>query len=205
MEGNIETIVGKRIKELRQNQGLTLRSLADQSGLSANAISLIERGENSATISSLEKIANALCISVNELFHKGRFPSILHLKSDEGLKKKVANFEIQSLGFGLQNQLMDPYRVTVFPGEDTSSRVISHPGQEFIYCLSGEIEFFIGDQRFQLYCGDSLLFDALYPHGWCNPSDQKVDLLMIFQSLSDPHLARQRHIEIIVDEKKNTY
>jgi len=70
MVQGLEKLIVRRIKELRNIHNLSLRTPSERYGLSANAISLIERGENSATISSLDKISEALNISIDNLFHK---------------------------------------------------------------------------------------------------------------------------------------
>ncbi len=196
MVENLELSIGKRIKNYRKKLGFTIRDLASHCGLSANAISLIERGENSPTISSLKRLSVALGISLNELLEEEDNNPIVYIKNCQGMRMKHPKFEIESLGYGMPNQQLEPYCVTVRSGVDTSSRVISHPGQEFVYCLSGEIDYFIGGQQYKMKEGDSLLFDALSPHGWCNPNPEEVRLLLVFQSLDDAHLAHQRHVEV---------
>jgi len=195
MSDYFEQNIGKRIKNLRTNRGLSLRSLADKCGLSANAISLIERGENSPTIASLLRLTEALEISLNDFFNQSQSIPIVHIKNFGGMHIENTNCIIKSLCYGFPNPQIEPYQITINPGADMSSKPIIHPGQEFVYCLSGEIEYFVDNQQFILKKGDSLLFDALHPHGWCNPNKNNVELLLIFHSHSDRHLAHQRHIQ----------
>jgi transcriptional regulator with XRE-family HTH domain len=196
MDDSLELGIGKIIKNLRKSHELSMRDLAQKCGLSANAISLIERGENSPTISSLKRISEALGISISDLFENDPEQSIVHLKYAQGMKIKKSNFTSESLGYGLPNQRIEPYRITIAPGVDTSSKVISHPGQEFVYCISGEVNYFISTQSFNLCAGDSILFDAQYPHGWCNPRAEESELLLVFHSLENSHLAHQQHIRV---------
>lgn len=196
MSKNSEKLVGRRIKELRKAQNLTLRMISEKSGLSANAISQIERGENSATISSLEKIADALYVSINDLFHNSHYQNIYYLKEGQGLSKNGNNFEIKSLGFGLQNKQMEPFHITLFPKAGMTEEVMSHPGQEFVYCLSGEVEIYVDDREFILEKGDCLLFDSTLLHGWRNLKPHNAELLLITQSTVDPNMARQQHLGV---------
>jgi len=125
----------------------------------------------------------------------------LHLKNGQGLKRKTANFEIQSLGFGFKNQQIDPLHITIFPSEDKSPRLLSHPGQEFVYCLSGEIDYYIQSHSYHIVAGDSLLFEAIHPHGWVSPQKDEAILLIVFQCLLDPGNIRQRYIDLNVKDK----
>ena len=199
MDNSLELNIGKRIKSLRKSHGLSMRDLAARSSLSANAISLIERGENSPTVSSLKRLSKALDVSIHELFEKNFENSVVHIKHSEGMYIKKANFEIESLGYGLPNQKIEPYHMIINPGVDTSSKVITHPGQEFVYCLSNEINYFIGGRQYKLSTGDSLLFNAQCPHGWCNPNTEKVELLLVFYSHNNSHLAHQRHMQVVME------
>jgi len=195
MDDYLEKGIGKRIKHFRKSNALSMRDLAQKSGLSANAISRIERGENSPTISSLKRISEALGIPINDLFEKNPAQAIVYVKNAQGMRIKKPNFSTESLGYGLPNQQIEPYRITIAPGADTSSEVISHPGQEFVYCIFGEINYFIGQQQFKLCVGDSILFNAQYPHGWCNPNEEQAELLIVFHSRDDSHIAHQRHVQ----------
>mgnify|MGYP000262397794 CR=1 FL=1 len=60
--------VGKRVRWLRRTHGLTIHQLARGCGLSANAISLVERGVNAPSVAGLEKFAKVLKVEVRELF-----------------------------------------------------------------------------------------------------------------------------------------
>lgn len=60
--------LGKRIRQLRTNRGFTQSELAEQCELSDNFIAMLERGKNSPSIFTLEKLARALRVSLAELF-----------------------------------------------------------------------------------------------------------------------------------------
>ncbi len=64
----ISVDVGQRLKTLREERGISMRTLARNSGLSANALSMIERGLTSPSISTLFKIATALGVPITDFF-----------------------------------------------------------------------------------------------------------------------------------------
>ena len=186
--------VGSRIRNIRQSQGLSLRSLAEQSRLSANAISLIERGENSPTVSSLHRLASALDVPITDFFQDERIQQAIYVKQEQGLRFENDKVTIESLGIGLPYQQLEPFRMSLAPGANTFDDPITHPGEEFIHCLEGEIEYKVGTRIFHLSTGDSLLFDSLQPHCWKNLIQEPSIVIMVFQSAQGDFSARQQHL-----------
>lgn len=186
--------VGKQIRKLRLHRGLSLRALAERGGMSANAISLIERGENSPTVSTLHQITMALNVSIADLFNDEPSLSAVHVKKDRGVRYVNDGVEMENLGSGLPDQQIEPFRLIVRPGSGTCNDTISHPGQEFVYCLEGEIEYFVDGQMYKLESGDSLLLEAKCPHSWHNTSQSPANLLLIFQAAQEYHFAHQSHL-----------
>lgn len=186
--------IGYRIRNLRKQRGLSLRALADLCGLSANAISLIERNENSPNVSSLHQIAVALNVPITDFFYKEDESTTLLVKRDQGVRYSNNGVELESLGIGLPNQQLEPFRLTIEPGSGSANEPISHPGHEFIYCLRGEIDYYVDEQHYHLDTGDSLLLEATKPHSWRNASRKPAVILLIFQATLSNHLARQSHL-----------
>jgi transcriptional regulator with XRE-family HTH domain len=174
--------VGLRIRALRKQQGLSLRALAERCGLSANAISRIERGENSPTVSSLHLLATALVVPITDFFQEDNEQAAVFVKRDQRLHIQGGSIAMESLGIGLRNQRIEPFLMTVEPWTGSFADSIAHPGEEFIHCLEGEIEYFVGDQLYRMEVGDSLLFEATQPHYFHNATGASATLMLIFQS-----------------------
>jgi quercetin dioxygenase-like cupin family protein len=102
---------------------------------------------------------------------------------------------MESLGTGLRNQQLEPFLMTVEGRAGNIDQPITHPGEELVYCLAGEIEYCVGDQVYRLEPGFSLLFEATQPHCFRNASRLPATLIVIFQAGDGRHLARQRHLE----------
>lgn len=66
--GELRKQFGKRLQSLRRQAGLTQEQLAEQTEISVDFLSLVERGINAPSFENLEKIAKALGVSVQELF-----------------------------------------------------------------------------------------------------------------------------------------
>lgn len=195
MDQKTESIVGQQIRNLRMQRGLSLRALAELCGLSANAISLIERNENSPNVSSLHQMAIALNVPITDFFYQENEPTTLYVKRDRGVRYRNNGVELESLGIGLPNQQLEPFRLTIEPGSESANEPISHPGHEFVYCLEGEIDYYVDEQHYHLDVGDSLLLEASNPHSWHNASNEPTIILLIFQATLSHHLARQSHLD----------
>jgi transcriptional regulator with XRE-family HTH domain len=191
----VEPNVGLRIKEIRMAKGLALRKLGELCDLSANAISLIERGENSPTVSSLHKLSVALKVPITDFFVRADKLSAVHVKKGQGMKFSNGGLALESLGIGLPNQQLEPFQLTVDPQSGITNDPIVHSGQEFVYCLEGRIEYYVEDQMYLLSPGDSLLLEATRPHSWKNNTQQLAIVLLVFQATSESHLARQKHLK----------
>ena len=196
LDQKTESIVGQQIRKLRKQRGLSLRALAELCGISANAISLIERRENSPNVSSLHQMAIALDVPITDFFYQENEPTTLYVKNDQGVRYRNNGVELESLGMGLPNQQLEPFRLSIEPGSGTSDEPISHPGHEFVYCLEGEIDYSVDDHNYHLDVRDSLLLEASNPHSWHNASDKPTIILLIFPATLSHHLARQSHLDV---------
>src|SRR5437667_11207018 len=78
-----EIDVGERLQALRRFRRCTLREIAQRSGLSESFLSQVERGRSSASIASLRRIANALGVSMADLFEPNDLPGPRVLRRDE--------------------------------------------------------------------------------------------------------------------------
>jgi transcriptional regulator with XRE-family HTH domain len=195
MTKNIEPNVGLRLRSLREHAGLSLRALAERCGLSINAISQIERCENSPTVSTLQRLAAALNISIAEFFQEEARQTIVLVENNLGMRFYSNGVMMESLGIGLSNQQIEPFRLVIQPGAGNMEDQVSHPGEEFIHCMEGVIEYSIAGKIFYLERGDSLLFEASQSHAYHNTSSKPAELMMIYRATRDrPHL-QQLHRE----------
>ena len=102
---------------------------------------------------------------------------------------------MESLGIGLFNQQLEPFRMTIEPGVGNVNDPISHSGEEFIHCMEGKIEYSVGDRIFHLEQGDSLLFDATQQHAYRNRSQTPTIILLVFQTSQDSLRVQRLHLE----------
>jgi transcriptional regulator with XRE-family HTH domain len=166
---SMDVNVGANLRKLREERNLTLRALAEKSGLAINTLSLIENGKSSPSVSTLQQVARAFEVPITAFFEK-EVPTnkIAYLKID---KRPRAVFEcgvLEDLGAGSCIEAVEPFVLTMEPNAGSGSQDIVHTGFEFIYCLEGHIGYTIEGHTYLLEAGDSLLFEAHLPHHWQN-------------------------------------
>lgn len=188
--------VGRIIRDQRKQRGLSLRTLADLCGLSINAISKIERGENSPTVVSLHRLATALDVPITTLFREQAIEEAIFIKQNEGLRHLIEGMVFESLGSGLSQQQLEPFLITMEPRQRLDDNPVTHQGEEFVYCLDGQIEYHVADRTYSIDAGDSLIFKASQPHYWYNPGSTRAKAIIIFQTSHVkqlPHLNQSLH------------
>jgi DNA-binding XRE family transcriptional regulator len=193
MVETIETNIGQRIKRFRIREGLSLRSLAEKADLSANTISLIERGENSPNVSSLHRLAEALDVPITAFFQDETEQLTVFVKHNQGMHYRSDGMVVESLGTGLLNQHLEAMAIKVVSGAGNMDDPITHQGEEFVRCLEGRIEYCVGPHTYRMEAGDSLMFDATQPHCFRNSSPDPATILTIFFAGDERHSARRQH------------
>ncbi len=174
--------VGGRVRGLRDERKLSLRALAELSGLSVNAISLIERGQSSPTVSTLHRLSEALGVRVVDFFGAEEARNVVFVPADERGQTQTEGALIESLGTGLLRQRIEPFLVTLKPGAGSGTEPITHGGQEFVLVLSGRVDYTVDGKLYALKEGDSLLLEAPLPHCWCNPTWEEARFLLVLEA-----------------------
>jgi len=160
-----------------------------------NAISRIERGESSPTVSSLQRLARTLNVQVIEFFKAKPEHSTILVRQEERLRTRGDGVIIESLGTGLHGQRMGPFIMTLLPGASGAEEPITHGGEEFVYCLEGEVDYLIQDEWQRLKAGDSLLFLASQEHLCRNTGLENTRILLVIQAQeNEVGSTQQRHL-----------
>ena len=165
--------IGKKIKEIRENKGISLQQLSKLTGFSSAILSQIENHLESPSLGTLFKIAKALEVDIGEFFGvKGTSPFAI-TKTGEG--EKVARFASKdgitrygytymSLGMGKQNRKLEPFVVILEPETVKNEQPYAHEGEEFIYVLEGKVEITLRENKDILEVGDAIYYDSSIPH-----------------------------------------
>ena len=182
--------LGERLRELREARKMSMRALAQASGLSANALSMIERGLTSPSVSTLYKLADGMSIPVTAFFGaEEKRQQVIFVKANEGARVPIIHGHWEGRGGEKFVGRVEPFVLTLVVGADSGSSPMVHTGHEFVFCLSGNIEYRVEEQTYILNVGDSLLFAAHLSHTWRNAGLSDSSLLIVlsnFEGVDNP-------------------
>jgi transcriptional regulator with XRE-family HTH domain len=197
-KGALSINVGIRLRELRAERGISMRGLAQKSGLSANALSMIERGKTSPSVSTLYKLADALNLPITAFFgEQAARQSIVFVKGPERPRVSFMRGVWEGLGGEQFLGRVEPFVLTLETGGSSGPNAMVHTGHEFVFCLRGALEYQVENQTYLLEPGDSLLFAARLRHKWRNPGGSVVNALIVLSDFSEGdrpgniHLAKE--------------
>lgn len=174
--------IGKKIRLLRQANGMSLQQLADRSGVSAASIHKIERNTMVPTIAVLMKLARSLDRSVSYLVDEEEAhtsPVVLVRAHDrQPLRAAHEGVVMENLAGPAGRFALSGAMVTVTAGTDSGKSPLAHPGEDLVYVLSGTLEFEV-DDTYRLRQGDALHLPTDHPHRWRNPTTRPAKAIWI--------------------------
>ncbi len=187
--------VGGRLRDLRQGIGVSMRSLARMSGLSANALSMIERGRTSPSVSTLHKLANAMGVPITAFFREEpEHKEIVFCKAGERTRVPFMRGLWEGLGGESFVGRVEPFMLTLESGGSSGPFGMVHTGHEFVFCLRGQLSYEIENSHYLLEPGDSLLFAADLRHRWRNPGKTVTSALIILTGFAEDEHPSEFHI-----------
>lgn len=172
--------VGQKLRFLRKSRRLSIRTLAEASGLSVNTLSLIENGKTSPSVTTLNQLATSLNVPITAFFeNEPRKKRVVYQRSGERQQLTFSQGHFESLNVGMPILGSEPFITRLEIGANSGETPIIYPGREFIYCLEGHITYAIEEEIYPLSPGDSLIIDADIPHSWRNTASTNSRALLV--------------------------
>jgi transcriptional regulator with XRE-family HTH domain len=190
-------IVGRKLRSLRNRQGLSLRELSELSGLNINTLSLVENGKSSPSVGTLQQLALALNVPLATFFESEPVEKrVVFTSADQRPQTAFINTRMQNLAQNLAGRAIEPFVVSLKPGAGSGNRMIVHTGHEFVFCLAGSLDYQIEEENYPLKPGDSLVFESHLPHRWQNNGQDTTEILLILYPSDDREEPGGRHFPI---------
>ena len=168
-------IIGEKIKNVREMKNISIKEIAERSGLSEEQILRIEGNEDFPSLSPLIKIARVLGVRLGTFLDDQQElgPVICRkesLDNDAGIgftnnattKHKYMSYH--ALSQDKSGRHMEPFMIDIMPAKEANFIFSTHEGEEFIFVLEGTIEINYGKNTYHLNEGDSIYYDSIVAH-----------------------------------------
>lgn len=187
----LDQYIAMKVKAARQREGLKITDVARISGISQGMVSKIEHAQVSTSLETLNRLCTAIGLPISKLFSDydrpdggaqftkaGQGLEVVRRGTDKGHTYQLLNYQRGS------KRNFEPFFITM----DDLSEVFptfSHPGEEFIYLLTGKLIYRHGNHLYEMEAGDSLTFDGQVPHGPEQLVEVPIQLLSIINYSED--------------------
>ena len=172
---NNHSVVGTKIKGLRETKNLTLEEIAERSGLSVEQIQSIENDVNLPSLGPLIKIARALGVRLGTFMDDNDALGPIVCRAADREKDSSISFsngatdarkhmEYHPLAQQKAGRHMEPFVIDINPEENPNYQLSDHEGEEFIYVMQGEVELVYGKNTYHLNEGDTIYYDSIVKH-----------------------------------------
>ena len=169
------SVIGAKIKSMRETKGLSVEEIAERSGLSVEQIQSIETDQNLPSLGPLIKVARALGVRLGTFMDDSDALGPVICRAADREKQSTISFsngaadarrhmEYHPLAQQKAGRHMEPFIIDINPSEDRNFQLSAHEGEEFIYVMQGEIEIVYGKDTYSLNEGDSIFYDSIVKH-----------------------------------------
>jgi quercetin dioxygenase-like cupin family protein/DNA-binding XRE family transcriptional regulator len=175
-------LVGEQVRKLRVRRHVSLRSFAVQTGFSPSFISQMENGQVSPSLGSLQKIADALGVTLGEFFASataGDDSLIVRPPDRKRLDSTWTDAHLEALGSMSPGSKLEPVLAIFGPGGQSGKHAHSHSHEEFAYVVKGRATLTLGDEQSELVPGDAVTLPAHAPRRWENRGTETVEILVV--------------------------
>ena len=178
---DINKLIASRVLALREDRQLSLTALAELSGVSRSNISLIERGESSATATVLDKLAGALGVTLASLFEAGEgAPSPLRRAAEQQVWTDPASGYVRRQLSPAVRSPLQLVEVVFPPGQRVAYEQVSRASDIYqqVWLLEGTMDISAGDQQWRLEAGDCVAMREDRQISYANPGTRPARYLV---------------------------
>ena len=157
-------MLGEKIRAKRMEKQLTLKDLAQSTGVTQGFLSQVERNLTDPSITSLRRIAHALDVPIFYfLMDEAKSSPVVRKNERQVLKFPDSHLTFELLSPDL-NRSLEMMMARLEPGAVTCEEPLTHPGEENILVIQGQMKIQIGEDIHILAEGDSIYYFSSIPH-----------------------------------------
>jgi len=172
---NNHSVIGAKIRGLRETKNLSIEEIAERSGLTVEQIESIETDQNLPSLGPLIKIARALGVRLGTFMDDNDDLGPIVTRAADREKDSSISFsndatdarkhmEYHPLAQQKAGRHIEPFVIDINPEDSPEFQLSAHEGEEFIYVMQGEVEIVYGKETYKLGEGDSIFYDSIVKH-----------------------------------------
>ena len=174
-----EQQVGDHLRDVRTRQGFSVRALAARAGCSPSFISQVEHGQASPSISSLERLVQALGTTLGDFFRENTPPTVVRSYERTALTHGWSRAQIEALAPAGAGRALEPLLITLEPGGQSDSQPYAPGGDEFAFVCDGDVLLTVSETVHCLTRGDAATFSGERPHRWENVGREPARIVVV--------------------------
>ena len=184
-EGLSKYGIGAKLRRLRLRKSMGLLELSKHTGLSPALLSKLERDVMHPTLPTLLRIAMVFSVDLDYFFVPEPKPLLEIVHKSERMRfpdspgEKKACYHFESLDFPVPQRALNSYVAEFEPIDMKDNRFHQHPGIEFLYVISGQLELHTQDAKHELSEGDAVYFDSTAPHSYRRAGAKRTMALVV--------------------------
>ncbi len=175
-------LVGRRLRQVREQRGLTLTEAADQTGISKSTLSRLENGQRRPSLELLLPLAQIYRVPLDDLVGA---PEV----GDPRIRLKPRRVNGRTVLSLTRPGGVQAWKILV-PSTQTKPNLRAHDGFEWLYVLSGRMRLVLGDRDLVLGVGEAAEFDTQVPHWFGSNGEGPAEVLSIFGRPGERMLVR---------------
>ncbi len=169
--------IGKKLKELRLVNELTLTDLASRCELTKGFLSQVEHNLTTPSIATLEDILEALGTNLSEFFREEEEKQIVFTAQDFFVDERE-DYTIEWVIPNAQKNEMEPILLTLHPHKKSHIQS-SHRGEEFGYVLKGTVTLVQGNKKYKLKAQETFYLEGTKSHYLYNHGNSEAKVLWV--------------------------
>jgi transcriptional regulator with XRE-family HTH domain len=177
---NGEVELGERLRAIRLLRRLTLREVAEAAGVSESFVSQLERGRSSASVATLQRLAEAVGIEISDLFAADHQPGRRVLRRQERQLLEWGHLGRKALLTPKPFHSLEVVAAAFDPGGSTGDEPYTHgDSEELLLVLAGRVHLQLGSELLDLSRGDCVNYRSSTEHRVSNPGDEPAEVLFV--------------------------
>ena len=197
--------IGRNLQQVITAKGVPVEGVREALGWDLTTLESVLAEELAPSISELLRLATFLGVGISRLLYGGEQSEQRAIKTARNERVGVTRRDFlhyESLAPAYAGRHLEPFVVDVYRDSARELDVSRHPGEEFLFVLSGELEVTVGEESYRLETGDSFYFDSVLPHTVASLSPKARMVAVIYKSESMLHLTKGHGMKSVIEAAK---